>query len=244
MPTTLNIFRGRSLKKKLFKPKKPKRDNEQQTTRTPQGQTNSTNSTLHHKSTPSKMSFVHLFLASLEATPEQLEELSRCVRVKNVAKGEILTRKGELTAKSYFVKKGCLRCYSIDEKGKEHIFMFAPEGWLASDITTQLKNVPSDLFIDALEDSEIEVLDLRAAEAAGFDSRQLFGMGTEKLVNRIAVLQKRIIMLMSASAWERYEHFLDTYPNIVQRVPQRMIASYLGITPEALSKLRGDKAKK
>jgi CRP-like cAMP-binding protein len=156
----------------------------------------------------------------------------------------MLLRKGEPSTKGYFVKKGCLRCYSIDEKGKEHIFMFAPEGWMASDIATQLRNAPSDLFIDALEDSEVEVFDIRRAAAEGFDMYQLFGAGTEKLINRIAVLQKRIIMLMSASAWERYEHFLETYPNIVQRVPQRMIASYLGITPEALSKLRGAKAKK
>ncbi|HAD11478.1 MAG TPA: Crp/Fnr family transcriptional regulator [Saprospirales bacterium] len=166
------------------------------------------------------------------------------MRTKNIAKGQILLRKGEMSSKGYFVKKGCLRCYSIDEKGKEHIFMFAPEGWMASDIATQLRNAASDLFIDALEDSEVEVFDLRQAAAEGFDVYQIFGTGTEKLINRIAVLQKRIIMLMSATAWERYEHFLGTYPNIAQRVPQRMIASYLGITPEALSKLRGDKAKK
>jgi hypothetical protein len=66
-------------------------------------------------------------------------------------------------------------------------------------------------------------------------------LDTEKLSKRIAVLQKRVIMLMSATAWERYQDFLDTYPNIVQRVPQKMIASYLGITPEALSSLRAKK---
>ena len=190
------------------------------------------------------LSFKELFLSNITLSADQLEKFNQIVYTKTVPKGHILLHKGENSSKGYFVKKGCLRCYSIDEKGKEHIFMFAPEGWMASDIATQWKNIPSDLFIDALEDSEVEVLDIRAAEAIGVDSRQLFGMGTEKLVNRIAVLQKRIIMLMSASAWERYEHFLETYPNIVQRVPQRMIASYLGITPEALSKLRGDKAKK
>ncbi len=192
------------------------------------------------------LSFKELFLSNIALSAEQLEKFNQIVYTKTVPKGHILLRKGENSSKGYFVKKGCLRSYSIDEKGKEHIFMFAPEGWLASDIANQFRSIPSDLFIDALEDSEVEVLDIRAAEAAGFDVRQLFGVGngTEKLVNRIAVLQKRIIMLMSASAWERYEHFLETYPNIVQRVPQRMIASYLGITPEALSKLRGDKVKK
>lgn len=190
------------------------------------------------------LSIIDLFSSSKQFSPEQLDKVSQIVRTKTVAKGQILLRKGELSTKGYFVKKGCLRSYSIDEKGKEHIFTFAPEGWMASDIATLLKGAPSDLFIDALEDSEVETFDVRQAEAAGFNVQLLFGFGTEKLVNRIAVLQKRIIMLMSASAWERYEHFLETYPNIAQRVPQRMIASYLGITPEALSKLRGDKAKK
>jgi CRP-like cAMP-binding protein len=189
-------------------------------------------------------SFLDLILSQNKFTPEQTDKLSQIIRSKSIARGQVLLRKGEPSTKGYFVKKGCLRCYSIDEKGKEHIFMFAPEGWMASDIATQLRNSPSDLFIDALEDSEVEVFDIRQAEAAGFDVYQLFGTGTERLINRIAVLQKRIIMLMSASAWERYEHFLETYPHIAQRVPQRMIASYLGITPEALSKLRGDKAKK
>jgi CRP-like cAMP-binding protein len=189
-------------------------------------------------------SFIDILLPNNKFSPEQIDKISQIIRTKSIAKGQMLLRKGELNAKGYLVKKGCLRCYSIDEKGKEHIFMFAPEGWLVSDIAMQLSNAPSDLFIDALEDSEVEVFDIRQAEAAGFDVYQLFGMGAEKLINRLAVLQKRIIMLMSASAWERYEHFLETYPNIARRVPQRMIASYLGITPEALSKLRGDKAKK
>jgi CRP-like cAMP-binding protein len=190
-------------------------------------------------------SFLDFFLSGKEFSPEQVDKIRQIIRTKHVAKGQILLHKGEVSTKGYMVKKGCLRCYSIDEKGREHIFMFAPEGWMVSDMATQLRSAPSDLFIDALEDSEVEVFDIRLAEAAGIDVYQLIGTeGAEKLINRIAVLQKRIIMLMSASAWERYEHFLSTYPNIVQRVPQRMIASYLGITPEALSKLRGDKAKK
>lgn len=189
-------------------------------------------------------SFLDVLLSNQELPPEQVDKIRQIIRTKSFAKGQMLLHKGEISVKGYFVKKGCLRCYSIDEKGKEHIFMFAPEGWMASDIATQIRNAPSDLFIDALEDSEVEVFDLHQARAEGFDVNKLFGAGAEKLVKRIAVLQKRIIMLMSASAWERYEDFLETYPNIVQRVPQRMIASYLGITPEALSKLRGDKTKK
>lgn len=143
-----------------------------------------------------------------------------------VKKGQILQRKGELNSKIYQVEAGLLRSYSIDEKGKEHIFMFGSEGWIVADNLP--KEEPSDLFIDALEDSEVIVLEKKL---------NLEG-NSDKLIKRLSVLQKRVIMLMSASGIERYEHFVETYPDIVQRVPQKMIASYLGITPEALSTVK------
>jgi len=146
-------------------------------------------------------------------------------RIK-VDKGQILQRKGDLNSKVYQVESGLLRSYSIDEKGKEHIYMFAPENWIIAD--TVSPQIASELYIDALEDSHIiqRDKDLNAVSE------------TQKLINRLETLQNRIIMLMSASAIERYEHFVATYPDIVQRVPQKMIASYLGITPEALSAVK------
>lgn len=145
----------------------------------------------------------------------------------NVTKGEILQRSGELNTKVFTVESGLLRSYSIDNKGKEHIYMFAPKNWIIADnceIT-----VPCDLFIDAIENSIITVTD---KEVSKQNSKK------NALFNRLAVLQKRIIMLMSFSAVERYQHFVETYPDIIQRVPQKMVASYLGITPEALSRVR------
>ena len=150
-----------------------------------------------------------------------------------VKKGETLQRKGELNSKIYHVVSGLLRSYSIDDKGKEHIFMFAPENWTIAD--AQRPELPSDLFIDALEDSELIVRQKDISKEGG---------NLEPLVRRMYVMQKRILMLMSTSALERYEHFVETYPNIVQRVPQRLIASYLGITPEALSKIKGERKRK
>ncbi len=148
-----------------------------------------------------------------------------------IQKGEILQRKGELNTKAYSVEEGLLRSYSIDEKGREHIFMFAPEGWLVAD--SVLPEDPCELYIDALEDSVV----------IQHDKFVNTGHDPMKLFNRLRVLQKRVIMLMSAPALERYEHFLETYPDIVQRVPQRMIASYLGITPEALSNIKNQHRK-
>lgn len=150
----------------------------------------------------------------------------------NIKKGAVLQKSGDLNSKVYHVVSGLLRSYTIDKKGKEHIFMFAPENWTVAD--SQPKEVPCDLYIDALEDSVIIVLpkDLqRESKNAGV------------FIKRIAVLQKRVIMLMSASAIERYEHFEHTYPEILQRVTQKMIASYLGITPEALSKIKRERLK-
>ncbi len=142
-------------------------------------------------------------------------------------KGEIIQRTGDLNSKTYQVEKGLLRSYTIDDKGKEHIFMFAPEGWTIAD--SQPPEIPCDLYIDTLEDSTVQVLDKDL-------SRE--NPNTGLLFKRICVLQKRVILFMSASALERYEHFKETYPDILQRVPQKMIASYLGMTPEALSKVK------
>ncbi|WP_298427609.1 Crp/Fnr family transcriptional regulator [uncultured Kordia sp.] len=147
-----------------------------------------------------------------------------------IKRGQVLQRAGEINTKIYLVKSGLLRSYIIDSKGKEHIFLFASENWIMTDSTS--RNLPCKLFIDALEDSEIKIFEKGNEEK----------IELQKILNRLEALQNRVIMLMSSTALERYEHFLKTYPEIVQRVSQRMIASYLGITPEALSKVKGRKA--
>lgn len=151
-----------------------------------------------------------------------------------VKKGQILQRKGDLNTKVYQVESGLLRSYSIDEKGKEHIYMFAPENWIIAD--NQPPDIPCELFIDALEDSVVISTEKNDLSITNEDSK--------KIIKRLGVLQNRIIMLMSASAIERYEYFIKTYPDIVQRVPQKLIASYLGITPEALSAAKRTRALK
>ncbi len=155
-------------------------------------------------------------------------------RTLSIKKGEIIQYKGEVNSKLYLVKKGLLRSYTIDSKGKEHIFMFALEHGMIGDAA--LPEEPCEFFIDAVEDSEVIVREKNIERDAT--------PGTFKMVvHGMIDLQKRVIMLMSVSAIDRYTHFEKTYPELLQRLPQRMIASYLGITPEALSKVRGERAR-
>ncbi len=189
-------------------------------------------------------SFIDILNSDNTIPKDELQRLENNIQIKNVTKGQILQGKGEVSDKSYFVKSGLLRSYSIDEKGKEHIFLFAPEGWIVYDFVSQTYKAPSELVIEAIEDSVVEVLNNQLVDNLLSKSSKFQLSDTEKLNKRIAVLQKRVIMLMSATARERYQDFLGTYPNIVQRVPQKMIASYLGITPEALSSIRSMSKKK
>lgn len=163
--------------------------------------------------------------------------------IRNVKKGEVLQYAGQEFSKVYFVKSGLLRSYIIDDKGKEHIYMFASEGWIVSDIEREIFGNNTVLYIDALEDTELYIIDteqLYQLEERHKYSDFMFAA----LMKRIGVMQRRILALMSASAQQRYESFLQIYPDLKNRVPQKMIASYLGITPEALSKIRGQMVRK
>jgi len=141
---------------------------------------------------------------------------------------------GKSNVKSYYVVKGLLRSFFIDEHGKEHVFMFAPEGWIISDFFATFKGSNTEMFIDALEDSEVVELNQSLENL----TKEELQTGLQKAFNRIGVLQNRIVMQMSSSAWDRYQYFLEMHHQLVHRVPQKMIASYLGITPQALSRIR------
>lgn len=163
-------------------------------------------------------------------------------KVKVFKKKDYLQRQGDTVILGYYVKSGLLKSYTIDKKGKEHVFMFAPEGWLIADLDAQAFEQPTQLFIDCIEDSEVIVIERAEFLNSNLTIEQL--KETSHLMSRrAAILQRRVIMLMSSSAKERYNNFLETYPELPNRVPQRMIASYLGITPEALSKIRSEIAK-
>jgi len=163
-------------------------------------------------------------------------------RIKHFPKGEILQRAGDSVATTFYVKKGLLRSYIIDSKGKEHIFMFAPEGWIIADVEALEFSEPVQLFIDCLEDSEVIIFNKDCLIKADLPKEKMIE-NAQLLYRRLGKLQRRVLMLMGSPAIERYTYFLITYPELPNRVPQRMIATYLGITPQALSTIRGKTAR-
>jgi CRP/FNR family transcriptional regulator, anaerobic regulatory protein len=175
---------------------------------------------------------------------KQFDELSNYLKAQKIKKHTILLNPGEICGHSFFVEKGLLRSYTIDDNGKDHIIQFAPENWIVSDRSSAYFNQPSDFFIDAIEDSQIVYLDKEFMENA-YEVSTNYRQFTEKaLHNHIRHIQKRVSLLLGATAEQRYMDFIKLYPDLMLRVPQWMIASYLGITPESLSRVRKELAKK
>ncbi len=164
--------------------------------------------------------------------------------IRKVKKHELLLTKGDICQHTFFINHGLLRFYSIDESGKEHIIQFAPENWFLSDRTSLYLTEPTAYFIDAIEDAEICLLAKNFTDQASLVSES-FRIYHEKLLQtHIMQLQNRINLLIGAPAIERYVAFIKLYPDLVQRVPQWMVASYLGITPESLSRVRKEISEK
>jgi CRP-like cAMP-binding protein len=142
------------------------------------------------------------------------------------------------------VAKGCLRSYTIDTKGKEHIVQFAPETWWLADAVSLINKTPSQYFMDAIENSELMLIDAEEHQRL-IDNVPAYATAFRTgLQKHAAAKDQRIVHSLSASAEERYLAFLQMYPSIVQRIPQWMLASYLGITPETLSRIRKDLSQK
>ncbi|MBC6110629.1 Crp/Fnr family transcriptional regulator [Pedobacter fastidiosus] len=187
--------------------------------------------------------FKNYLKEKIQITDEQFDSISGDLKIKKFDKNEIIQYTGDISKHGFFVGKGLLRAYSIDSKGKEHILQFAPENWLISD-RNNMNNEASVFFIDAIETTEVVLMPNDFMEQAAIKVPCLQPMHTRLLNNSIRFMQKRINMLLSATAEERYLDFIKLYPNLTLRVPQWMIASYLGITPESLSRVRKELANK
>lgn len=188
--------------------------------------------------------FRNYLTSNIDIDIHQVEECLSFQEIKNIKKGTFLLREGEICQHAYFVEHGLLRTFSIDDKGKEHLLQFAPEGWFIADHDSLYFKKPSLYFIQALEDSTIYQLNDNFFDHMASKNHAFSQFNTKLLHNHISQLQKRIIQLISATAEDRYLTFTHLYPDIPLRVPQTMVASYLGITPESLSRIRKELAQK
>jgi CRP-like cAMP-binding protein len=175
---------------------------------------------------------------------EDFEKLLPFFSVKRYTKGEVLLSKGSISRYIFFVEEGLLRFYSIDKDGKEHILQFAPETWWLTDRNNLCSDEPSEYFIDVYEDTTVVLLNHDFILKASEISPEFRAFHEHILQRHIKQLYHRINMLIGVPAKECYLEFIKTYPNIIQRVPQWMIASYLGITPEFLSRIRKELSSK
>jgi len=188
---------------------------------------------------PSAFAILREYLASRASfTDQDFEVIRAAVLFKRLAAGEILQRAGDVAQHFTFVAAGCLRSYVIDAEGREHIVQFAPETWWLADATSLSGGTPSRYFVDAIEDSELLLIDGRSHQHL-VDTIEGFAAAFRRGLQRhIAAKDERLVSTLSGTAEDRYLEFLRIYPSIAGRVPQFMLASYLGVTPETVSRIR------
>ncbi|MFA9186849.1 Crp/Fnr family transcriptional regulator [Flavobacterium sp. FBOR7N2.3] len=150
----------------------------------------------------------------------------------------ILLNSGEICKQSYFVNSGILRSFNINDNIVEYVLSFACEGWWMGDMYSLISQKPGNLFIEVLEDAEVVVLskenqDLLYTEIPKLE--RFFRILTE---NSLVANQERLIDNLSLSAEERFEKFNKRYANLAHKIPQKQIASYIGVTPEFFSKMK------
>jgi len=170
-------------------------------------------------------------------TGEQSVFLSK-VKFRKYLKGQFVVQNGDICRQESFVLSGCLKTFYIDNDGHEHIVMFAIEDWWTADLGSFISQTPADLNVQCLEDSELIQISYNDLQQLYIEIPKLERFFRIIIQNAFVAAQKRIINNLSLPAMERYIRFRDQYPKIEQRVPQYMIASYLGITKEFLSKIR------
>lgn len=182
--------------------------------------------------------FFRKFNEKISLTEEEETLVKQYLTPKKLRKKQYLLQEGDICKSIAFVEKGVLRAYSVDEKGNEHIIQFGLEGWLISDLYSFLSNEPATYNIDAIEDAELVLISKSAHEELLRKLPRYETFTRLNITGAYLAMQKRLTSIISSTLEERYTGFINLYPNIVQRVPQHMIASYMGLTPETLSRVR------
>ena len=177
-------------------------------------------------------------------TNDELKQVEEAAIPKKIRKHQYLLQEGDHSSYNSFVVKGCFRLYSIGKDGEEHVMRFAIENWWISDYDSYQSGLPSKYNIDALEDGELLMI-----KKEKFDNLIETIPSFKKLIDKLVAKnyeahQNRILSNISESAEEKYENFIRTYPVIYDRIPLHMIASFLGLSRETLSRVRKQRAQK
>ena len=166
------------------------------------------------------------------------------IEVREYKAKTILLQAGEICKYSYFVNSGILRSFTINDNIVEHVLHFACEGWWIGDMYSLLSQKPGNLFVEVIEDAEVVFLSKENQELLYHEIPKLerfFRILTE---NSLVAHQERLMDNLSLSAEERFEKFCSKYPTLIQHVPQKQIASYIGVTPEFFSKMKAKMLRK
>lgn len=178
------------------------------------------------------------FSEIVSITDEEFEYCKTLFIPKKLRKRQYLLQEGDVCKYTAFVEKGILKSYTVDDKGVEHILQFASEGWWMADLYSYLTGEPSNFNMEALEDAELLLITRPSWEQLMKNVPALEHYFRILLQNNLIATQRRLIGSLSETAEEKYIKFAKTYPDCMQRVPQHMIASYLGVSRETLSRLR------
>ena len=169
---------------------------------------------------------------------DEQQHFMSLLQPKSIKRKQFILQQGEICKYSIFVIKGCLRGFTIDQNGDEHVINFAPVGWWIADMYSLLTQKPGVLNIEAMEDTEVVLLSKTNQEKLYHEVPQFerfFRIITE---NSLVSYQQRLIDNLSLTAEERYNNFCRRYPTLIYSLPKKQIASYIGVTPEFFSRMQ------
>ena len=185
-----------------------------------------------------KDNFIQSLQQHVTLTEQELAVIEELFNTRKYRKRQYILQEGEVMRFDSFVLSGLTRLYEVDEKGHEHIVMFGPEGWWVGDLYSFFAEMPSRFNIDCLEDTEVMQISKENLETLYSRVPKMERHFRILLQNAYIASTARVTSSLIKSATERYAEFIERYPDIEQRVPDHQIASYLGITPQSLSRIR------
>jgi CRP/FNR family transcriptional regulator len=168
---------------------------------------------------------------------EEFAYIKSFFTVKRVKKHQYLIQEGDPAAFEYLILSGIFRMFYLDKEGKEHIVQFAGENWWMADYQAYFNGSHATLHITCMEDAEVLCLKLEGRETLSAAIHKMEHFFRMKLTNGYSAQQRRIISLLSGSPQQRYEEFGQLYPHLMQKIPKKYIAEYLGVSRETLSRL-------